>query len=340
MWAEPDSTVHYLEEWEKTEADIRRRVQSERFTSVLSILESVHSIPRMCSSILSRRRVGSTTSRKSGAPNCLVRGLSATQAGTDAMKRKNTNSSYASCRCNCATSTMGQGKGPARRHRLRGPRRRRQGGHDPRPHRARQPARVPGRRAPGAVRPREVAGLHAALPAALSGCRRGGHLRSELVQPRRRRVRDGLLLAKGARTVPGVVSPDRAVPVEGGIILIKLWMEVSDDEQKRRFEARIERSGAAVEAQPDGSALAHALVRLLPRARQDAEEDRHSHRAVVHRPVGRQEDGAAEHHRASPVADPAQETDGRRSSCPGARRRVPYDDEASIARRRFVRERY
>ena len=27
--------------------------------------------------------------------------------------------------------------------------------------------------------------------------------------------------------------------IEGGVILIKLWMEVSDDEQKRRFEARI-----------------------------------------------------------------------------------------------------
>ncbi len=28
--------------------------------------------------------------------------------------------------------------------------------------------------------------------------------------------------------------------IEGGVILIKLWMEVSDEEQKRRFEARIE----------------------------------------------------------------------------------------------------
>ena len=28
--------------------------------------------------------------------------------------------------------------------------------------------------------------------------------------------------------------------VEGGIILIKLWMEVGNDEQKRRFEARVE----------------------------------------------------------------------------------------------------
>jgi len=46
VWAEPDSSVHYLEEW-KTEADIRRRVQSERFTSVLSILESVHDPPHV-----------------------------------------------------------------------------------------------------------------------------------------------------------------------------------------------------------------------------------------------------------------------------------------------------
>ena len=27
--------------------------------------------------------------------------------------------------------------------------------------------------------------------------------------------------------------------VEGGIILVKYWLEVSDKEQKRRFEARI-----------------------------------------------------------------------------------------------------
>ncbi len=38
---------------------------------------------------------------------------------------------------------VGQAQGPARHHRLRGPRRRRQGRHHPRHHRARQPARVP-----------------------------------------------------------------------------------------------------------------------------------------------------------------------------------------------------
>ena len=48
--------------------------------------------------------------------------------------------------------------------------------------------------------------------------------------------------------------------VEGGTILIKLWLEVSNKEQKRRFEASHHRSGAAMEAEPDGSAVAHALV--------------------------------------------------------------------------------
>ena len=36
---ERDSVVRYVEEW-ATEPDIRRRVQSERFTSVLAVLES------------------------------------------------------------------------------------------------------------------------------------------------------------------------------------------------------------------------------------------------------------------------------------------------------------
>jgi hypothetical protein len=38
-WLEPDSTVRYTEEW-ATEPDMRRRVRSDRFTSVLAVLES------------------------------------------------------------------------------------------------------------------------------------------------------------------------------------------------------------------------------------------------------------------------------------------------------------
>jgi quinol monooxygenase YgiN len=38
-WADPDSTVHYVEEWE-TEASMRQRVRSDRFTSLLAVVES------------------------------------------------------------------------------------------------------------------------------------------------------------------------------------------------------------------------------------------------------------------------------------------------------------
>ena len=106
--------------------------------------------------------------------------------------------------------------------------------------------------------------------------------------------------------------------IEGGVILIKLWMEVSDDEQKRRFEARIADPSAAMEAQPDGSPFAQPLVRLFPRARHHVEEDRHQNRPVVHRPLGRQEDGPAEYHRAPPLGDSAQETQGREGEAPQA----------------------
>ena len=39
-WSEPDLTVHYFEEW-STEADLRRRVQSSDFTSLLGMVDAV-----------------------------------------------------------------------------------------------------------------------------------------------------------------------------------------------------------------------------------------------------------------------------------------------------------
>jgi hypothetical protein len=39
VWLGQDSTVHYVEDW-ATEADIRRRVVSERFTSLLAVVEA------------------------------------------------------------------------------------------------------------------------------------------------------------------------------------------------------------------------------------------------------------------------------------------------------------
>ena len=75
--------------------------------------------------------------------------------------------------------------------------------------------------------------------------------------------------------------------VDGGVILIKLWMEVSNQEQKRRFEARIEDPVRQWKLSPDGSALAAALVRLFACPGLDVEAHRYPSRPVVHRSIGR-----------------------------------------------------
>ena len=38
-WIDPDATVRYVEEW-SSEADLRRRVRSDPFTSLLGVVES------------------------------------------------------------------------------------------------------------------------------------------------------------------------------------------------------------------------------------------------------------------------------------------------------------
>ena len=96
-------------------------------------------------------------------------------------------------------------------HRLRGPRRRRQGRHDQGDHRARQSARLSRHRPSRPDRAREVADVHAALPAALARRRRSRHLRPELVQPRRGRARHGLLHPGADRAFPEGRSAGREV---------------------------------------------------------------------------------------------------------------------------------
>lgn len=45
-WTDPEFVVHYEETW-ATEPDMRRRVRSERFTSLLSVLESTSEPPQV-----------------------------------------------------------------------------------------------------------------------------------------------------------------------------------------------------------------------------------------------------------------------------------------------------
>ncbi len=73
------------------------------------------------------------------------------------------------------------------------------------------------------------------------------------------------------------------------------------------------RSAAPVEAERHGPAVARQVVRILARARRHAQGDRHAHRALVHRPVRRQEARAPERHRAPAEADSAtRRSSGRR----------------------------
>jgi polyphosphate kinase 2 len=115
--------------------------------------------------------------------------------------------------------------------------------------------------------------------------------------------------------------------VEGGILLVKLWLEVSNDEQQRRFEARVKDPLRQWKLSPM-DLPSRALVRLLTRARSDAEEDRYSRCALVHRPLGRQEGGAAEHDSPLALEHTLQEAARDESEAPDTR------DEGRVRRRR------
>ena len=138
-------------------------------------------------------------------------------------------------------------------HCLRRARRRRQGRHHQGDHRAGQPARLSRGRAAGAVGPPEDADVHPALHRAFPRGRRDRDLRPQLVQPRRRRARHGISSTRGNTSgSSSCARRSRSYIVDGGIKLIKIWLEVGKDEQERRFAARDRRSAAAMEAQPDG----------------------------------------------------------------------------------------
>ena len=96
--------------------------------------------------------------------------------------------------------------------------------------------------------------------------------------------------------------------IEGGTTLIKVWMEVGNEEQKRRFEARITDPLRQWKLSPMDLPSRKRWYQYLARARHDAEEDRHQDRPVAHRAVGRQTDRAPQHHRSLALTDPLQDT--------------------------------
>ena len=128
--------------------------------------------------------------------------------------------------------------------------------------------------------------------------------------------------------------------IEGGVILIKLWLEVSNAEQKRRFEARVN----------DPLRQWKLSVMDLPsrrrwydysRARDLMLKKTDTRIAPWH--IVRTDDKRAA--RLNTIAHvlsqiPHKKLPAQKIKLPRRRTKAAYDDEASIARRRYVRERY
>ena len=128
--------------------------------------------------------------------------------------------------------------------------------------------------------------------------------------------------------------------VDGGVILIKLWLEVSNAEQKRRFEARIK----------DPLRQWKLSVMDLPsrkrwydysRARDIMLKKTDTRFAPWH--IVRSDDKRAARlntieHLLSRI--PHKKLRQEKIKLPARSSKRAYDDDASIARRRFVRERY
>jgi polyphosphate kinase len=128
--------------------------------------------------------------------------------------------------------------------------------------------------------------------------------------------------------------------VEGGVTLIKIWMEVSNDEQKRRFEARIDDPIRQWKLSPMD----------LPSRRRWYEYSRardlmlkKTDTRIAPWWIVRSDDKRTA--RLNTIAHllsqiPHKKLPHDKVKLPGRSRKGAYDDDAAIARRRFVRERY
>jgi polyphosphate kinase len=128
--------------------------------------------------------------------------------------------------------------------------------------------------------------------------------------------------------------------VEGGVILIKLWLEVSNAEQKRRFEARITDPLRQWKLSPmDLPSLRRWYD--YSRARDMMLKKTDTRVAPWH--IVRSDDKKAA--RLNTIAHvlsviPHKNLPPEKVKLPKRSRKNAYDDDVAIARRRFVRERY
>ena len=109
--------------------------------------------------------------------------------------------------------------------------------------------------------------------------------------------------------------------VRSGIILIKYWFSVSDEEQERRFQARIDDPTKRWKLSPMDLRVARALGRVLEGQGRHVRLHRHQAGPLVRGQRRRQEAGPAQLHHPPAEPDPLRGPDApSRSSCRRARR--------------------
>ena len=128
--------------------------------------------------------------------------------------------------------------------------------------------------------------------------------------------------------------------VEGGVTLIKIWMEVSNDEQKRRFEARIDDpirqwklSPMDLPSRRRWHEYSRARDLMLKKT-----DTRFAPWWIIRSDDKRKARLNTIAHLLSQI--PHKKLPQDKVKLPGRSRKGAYDDDAAIARRRFVRERY
>ena len=128
--------------------------------------------------------------------------------------------------------------------------------------------------------------------------------------------------------------------IEGGIILIKLWLEVSNEEQKRRFEARIEDPVRQWKLSPMDLP---SRTRWYDYSRARDIMLKKTDTRIAPWYIVRSDDKKTA--RLNTIAHllsriPHKKLKEVKVKLPKRSSKGAYDDDASIARRRFVRERY
>jgi len=128
--------------------------------------------------------------------------------------------------------------------------------------------------------------------------------------------------------------------IEGGVMLIKIWLEVSPDEQRKRFEARVQDPLRQWKLSPmDLPSLERWYDYSKARDRMLKETDTRVAPWYILRSDDKR---AARLNAISHVLSmvPYKKLTHTRVELPDRRNKGEYDDQASLKRRRFVKERY